>query len=410
MVIEFGESAQSVRGLRQEEDFSFSLVYAPTLTGTVTNLYGTVVGDLSYNGETALTTKGKYDISLELAPDVVRPVLSSLHPSILTIDQDGVTTMVASSGTATVLMESPTGSRKTRIQITTSGGYNKYTEVVALQTGSLRKYLYDQQIAALAGVVAGASAQRAGVYGNGIAAGLNTAVAMSGSYGGANTANFIRAQAKAGFAGFPLDLLDQVLDSGHSGNGAGWRAWISPHHFLTWRGHGASDGSTWRAINGEIIVEYSATPWSGTLAKILPSTFRNYMPICLATAQGTFIPVWARLYNTYDNKSDATAERRWVMPANFTNLPFGSGDTRYTYQKQASGLVKMANGGDSGSPVFCGINGNLVMLSHTAYQGSVGTLEYGAYLTQINAAMAALNGSGTYTVGTADLSGFTSYA
>ena len=40
----------------------------------------------------------------------------------------------------------------------------------------------------------------------------------------------------------------------------------------------------------------------------------------------------------------------------------------------------------------------------------LGSKFYADYISQINAAMAALKASGTYTVGTVDLSGFTSYA
>jgi hypothetical protein len=254
----------------------------------------------------------------------------------------------------------------------------------------LRKYLYDQQIAALVGVTPGAAAQRAHING-------------APSYGAVNSSNFVRAQAQSGFDALPLDALD-VLLAGPGGN-VDWKAWISAHHFLTWRGHGSVDGATWKSISGEIVVEYSADAWAGTLCKLLPANWRTYMP-AVQDNLGTEINCWARMYNTYDD-----TEHRWVMPVRVAyNNPYPTGDSRLPYQKTwPDHNPQMANGGDSGSPVFCGINGNLIILGHTAWLGNICSHFYADYITQINAAMAALNASGSYSVGTVDLSGFTAY-
>ena len=75
----------------------------------------------------------------------------------------------------------------------------------------------------------------------------------------------------------------------------------------------------------------------------------------------------------------------------------------------------MATGGDSGSPVFCGINGELVILSHVTFYGVIGTDDLALLAPQINTAMNDLAtyysdpAAGTYAVQTVDLSGFTAY-
>jgi hypothetical protein len=263
----------------------------------------------------------------------------------------------------------------------------------------LRKYLYDQQTAALAGVTAGSAAQR--VH----ATAYNGGFSLSGS--SVNATNFIRAQSKSGFTALPLDALDELLTG--LGGSAQWRAWISPHHFLTWRGHGSSSSAgNWVSIGGELVVEYSATAWTGALCKLLPAGWKTYLPDVIDTTVSSDINLWTRHYNTYD----VGADKRWVMPAcvgNIKSSPYALADARRPFQK-ASPDSLMSTGGDSGSPAFCGINGALVLLGHTIGYGNVATLWYGDYISSVNSAMATLNASGLYTAQTVDLSGFTSYS
>lgn len=408
MQIAFG-TPNTIRSLREAEDFAVTPVDGSYSVGSDTATTQ-AIDDIIYNIRTTTGTRSVSTLRIEKPLSAIYDVTTlSETPEVCNVDANGAVTALVSSGTCSILISNKFTRRRFAQYISTIGNATLYDSISGYTAGSLRAYLYDQQVAALDGVTPGAATQRAGAYGNGIAAGLNTVVAMNGSYGGPNTANFLRAQGKTGFAGFSLDLLDQVLDSGHNGNGAGWRAWISPHHFLTWRGHSASNGATWQAIQGEIIVEYSATPWTGALAKLLPSTYSSKMEILSQNWAeiGTGVSCWARLFNTYDNKSDATAERRWVMPVEMHRVNFL--DSRRDYQMFAANGT-MLNGGDSGSPIFCGIGGDLVMISHAQTQYNIGSLFYADYAEEINAAMAVLNGSGTYTIQTVDLSGFTTYA
>lgn len=417
MNIQFSPGAQAVRSLTETEDFSISLIPSVLAVGSSGSGPETIK-DITYSVTNTAVTQTFNSFSINVPLSAQYSVgLSNLTPSVADVLPDGTVVPKVSYGNVAVEFSSRFTKRSATSIISTTGAGKTYDSILSYTTGSLRDYLDKQQAAALVGVTPGAASQRAGVNGNGIAAGLASVVQMPGSFGGANTNNFLRAQGKSGFDGFNLPLLDEVLDSGFSGNGAGWRAWISPHHFLTWIGHGATSASGRVAIQEEIVVMYSATPWGGALAKLLPSNYRSYMDVIAAKNWlniGTGIGCWARLYNTYDGKGDASAERRWVQPGMLhtgTKIP----SSRAAFQVRAEDGT-LVNGGDSGSPVFVGIHGDLVMLSHCQSQYNLGSIFYADYITEINVAMNTLAAAasdplaGSYAVQTVDLSGFTSYA
>lgn len=352
------------------------------------------VKDLVYAAETGTATIQKSDIYANVDTGQTYPTFSSATPSICTVDSatgkvfrvaDGVCKIVAS-----VAGGWQAASRQNIVTAAPVAIYNSVTDRVA---GSLRRHLYDQQMAALSGVTAGAAAQRAHVNGSN-----GNPVNMSGaSYGAVNPNCFVRAQAKAGFNALPLSALDAILAG--PGGSVEWAAWITPHHFLTWRGHGVASGSAWVSLDGEIIVEYSATAWSGALCSLLPGNWKTYLPDA-QTPKNTEICAWARLYNTYDGQTGLSAERRWVQPV---VLQVGNPRAAVSaYQRVASNNT-MANGGDSGSPLFMGINGTLVALGHVEQQYQMGTKLYADYLTRIQNAVTSLNASGNYTLTTIDL-------
>jgi hypothetical protein len=394
MNVVFSPAGSKVRGWQSGEDFSLSLVSDNESFGTSSNITPTAK-DLTYAARTTTGTIIKSQVNVTTPPDA--PVTFTTDtPAVCTVAADGKVSLVA-NGTCTINVRSRTGSRKSSQDISASGGSTVYDAVTGRAAGSLRAYLDDQQRAALVGVVPGSGAQRAH------ATPYNAGFSPSGS--GVNTGNFIRAQSRPGFGALPLDALDELL-VGAAGS-AQWRAWISPRHFLTWRGHNSvSSAGNWVSIGGEIVVEYSTTPWAGTLCKLLPSNWRSYMPDSLSDRL-TAIALWTRHYNTYD----AGEDKRWVMPSGLgvpESSVYATTDTRRAFQKVYNNEL-LSTDGDSGSPAFVGINGALVPLGHTAYYGSVCSWWFGDYRTQIDAAMATLNASGLYTAQTVNLSGFTSY-
>lgn len=388
MQIIFSPSAPIMRGWRPEEDFSLGLS-EPTTNTLTGEIITPTIKDLTYYARSASGVITKRNIIVTTAPDA--PVeMTSDTPAVCTVSQDG-TVQHVTTGSCIVNARGRTGNRKITQTIATSVA-SIYYSVTARAAGSMRKYLYDQQIAALSGVTPGSAAQRAH------ATPYDGGFSLTGS--NVNTGNFIRAQGKAGFDALPLDALDELLVG--AGGSAQWRAWISPHHFLTWRGHGSSSSAGQWVSDGEMVVEYSATAWTGTLCKLLPANWRSYMP---DTAFGNTsiydVAFWTRHYNTYD----VGADKRWVMPA---IIPLSVSDTQFTYQKRSSDGV-MSTGGDSGSPAFLGVNGSLVVIGHTASYGATASVSYMDKLTEINSAMATLNASGPYTAQSVDLTGFTTY-
>lgn len=422
MRIVFTPTAKLMRGWQANEDYLLALIPDNESFGTDSNITPTI-RDVTYAARTTTATISKNRIGVTTAPDA--PVmLTTDTPNVCTVAADGSVSRIA-DGACIINARGRTGSRKISQTISQTGGSTIYDAVTARAAGSLRKYLYDQQIAALAGVTPGAAAQRAHVYGSNLAAGNGTSNTMSGAHGTVNSGNFLRRSGVAGFAGFPLDILDSVLATG--GATVESRVWLTPRHYITGLGkaHGKTAGATYRLVGQDAVIYYSTTPWAGTLAKVLPADYKTKLPN-LADAPapdspsvgnlGSDFPCWARLYNTYvGSGSDPAAERRWVQPVNFWLAAFTSADSRFAFQKQnAGGGSMLANGGDSGSPVFVGINGHLVILSHVTYQGVVGTDDYGLLASDINAAMNNLAstqyGDNTvYAVQTVDLSGFTSY-
>lgn len=414
MILQWADGASVIRGWRQFEDYSLSSVQNGIPFGEDATLEA-ITNDLNYSVRTTEGVHRYSDVVVYNGPDSPAVQLTTLTPGVCLVAQDGTITRV-SDGTCTIEASGITGKRQISLAQVTEGGWVQYTPIPGdYVAGSLRKYLLDQQVAALSGIIPGAASQRAHVLGNNYDTSPFPGQVWhwGGTYGSVNTNNFLRAQSKPGFDALPLDALDQILAGGQDGS-IEWKAWISNHHYLTWKGHGVSDGTYHKQIRGEIVVQYSPTEWTGTLVKLLPSNWEDYLPGVLPGGTLNEIRCWARLYNTYDGKTDATSERRWVQPVVGLSSPRIDGDLA-AYQKRNSNNL-MVTGGDSGTPVFCGINGDLVMLTHTVFGGYIGWYFYAEWATQINTAMNALAtqfsdpAAGTYAIQTVDLSGFTDYS
>lgn len=336
--------------------------------------------------------------------------LINLTPSVVTLDENNKVRLNADvqGGTAKIVYSNDYSQRVFERPMLANGSVSKY-EILSAQPGSLREYIDGQVTDAFINVTPGGAAQRAGLYGNGIAAGLASQVLMSGSYGGVNPNNFLRTS-KGRYVAPPLDVLDQLLDNTGPD---GWKAWITPHHYITWESHDAKNSSTSRVYETEVVVRYSSTRWNGALCKLLPTDWKKYWPELIPGGVGReFKNCFTRLYNTYDGKSNATAERRWVQP---TYLGIEGGMSSHPlsqYQKRNPSNGFLTYPGDSGSPSFITINGNLVILAHTVGQwvvGSLGTTFLANISGWIQSAVTALNASGNFTIQFVDLSGFNQY-
>ncbi len=383
-VFRHSDTAPIVRGHNEQEAFNLSSVANNVATGEQLALTPTVK-DITYAAHSGAGTRYSKNITSSYAANVQVPVFSSLTENVCTVDQSGAVTPLT-NGTCTIQARNNTGTKAVTFSITSDASAETiYDSVTGYATGSLRKYLYDQQIAALAVITPGAAAQHDQTWG----------------IGEANPNMFLYRTGVAGFTALPLDALKEIIISG--------KFHITPRHYIQAAGHDTSSTDTYKFINFNSQMRYHSDEWTGSLCKILPDNFRTKLPDAVSGDNiGTSIPVWARLYNTYGESTSY-----WTMPVNFnTGNPFPVGDSRRAYQRFSASPETMATGGDSNSPVFCGINGELIFLSHVAYYSRVG--DVGVFTeSQINTAISELSafyGYGTpQTVGVVDLSGFNSY-
>lgn len=380
-----------MRGYNILEDFSAFVEQAPLTTNPVAGT--TTTDDTVWNTVTTSGSDNNWHLHVSESSFAPGKSLVSQTPSVCSVDSAGNVTRIT-DGVCHVDVVTPVGTRRYSQTMLRSGAGTIKTDVSSYLTGSLRKYLRDQQVAALAGVTAGASAQRATIDGT-----------VSGAV---NTGNFLRAQGKTGFAGFALDILDQMLAV--DGPSARWKAWISPRHYISWEGHGVGSTATRTPTSHDYCISYSTTAWTGTLTKLLPANWRNYLP---RGAQGpwenTNIACWSRPRNVYSG-----SDLLWAMPQDLMrSAVYAATDPLSVYQRSSDGY--MYKGGDSGTPMFCGINGHLIALSHVFYGSSGGYYHYADDIALINSTMNDLstaNGdanAGTYAVQTVDLSGFNVY-
>lgn len=219
-------------------------------------------------------------------------------------------------------------------------GYKRFS----LAAGQpLIDYLYAQQIAACSGLSPGVTTQRAYT-----------------DLGAANPSMFLK-QPRAGFDIFDTDSI--LIGSGTcSAN-----VYISAHHYLvpcgTDHDAGLVETDTMKLI-GSFKMHYSVAPYTGTIAKFLPSNYAMYV------GTSRLLPAFARLENT-----NIVGETQWVMPVNAFNLPttnqFLPDHPLFAWQQQYAPYLMVAPG-DSGSPVFCGIKGDLVLLSFVSSGSSMG--------------------------------------
>lgn len=283
----------------------------------------------------------------------------------------------------------------------TYGGSNPHTGV----SSNLYSYLLSQQLAALSGETPGALTQRAFTNPN------DDDPATGNTYGAINSNLFLK-RAKAGYTPFDVDALLTAPGT------CAKRAWISPNHYLGGcsSDHGVTETATSRFITESAMMFYSATVYTGTLCKLLPWWY-GYL---IGTQKyndsaSNRMPAFALMFNTYEG-AGITAETEWIMPVDFITgvgaAQYEPADSRFSWQKQYNASYQMATAEDSGSPIFCGVNGEPVILSFVEAGLTMGAADLAIQHSLIRAKMrelsAANGGPNPTTVAplVADLSGF----
>jgi hypothetical protein len=178
------------------------------------------------------------------------------------------------------------------------------------------------------------------------------------TYGGFNPDLWLK-QAVRGFTPFDVDSC-----LGGAGTCSA-RVFLSPHHFLMGCGavHETGETASIKYVGLDFRLGYQVEAHTGTIVKLLPANWAMY------TNDSARLPCYARMHNTYIGANgEIDAERQWVMPVLAFNT-LGSSiylpdDPLFNWVKPIpSDPYKMASGGDSGSPIFCGFFGEPVILS-----------------------------------------------
>jgi hypothetical protein len=387
----------------------------PIIVGGVSDTL--TVADITFNRVQGAGVKSNFSI----IPSKEGVQFSNNTPAVCSIDSFGGVNWV-SDGVASIAANLPGVGTRTISKTISNSVTTAYTGVNAYAAGSLIKHLYDQQTALLTAVNALPSNPGSNAINQQYLNGVPSATLMTGLVG----INGYR----------PFDVTTVAKNTGS----ASTQAWISPHHWISGIGAAHGVGSVYGQtvlVGGDCVIGYSAAPYVGTLTKFLPPTWRSYLPRHSEAYPISGVPCWARLTNTYNGSN------YWIEPvvarSEVVSSGMGSAVAQITYPREAlsTAFCKTYNGvictgGDSGSPVFCGINGTPVLLGRVyGYGGAIDW--YGDILdaattiwinpwpiavqdlrqNDITSAMnklASLNGDATvYALQYVDLTGFTTF-
>lgn len=393
-----------IQGVLPSEDFTLGILQTPVVVGEVSGT--TTVDDITYNFRVTAGVINEFMVQ----STSLNTVFSSETPSVATVNSVGQVSYVA-DGTAIIKgYVAGVGSKKAT-QVIENTTEQTNISVNAYGNGSLRKYLSDQ----LNAVFNYATANLGG----------STAALQRYASGTPSAALFTELAGIAGWTPF-----DATIENGEDMSNY---YWISPHHYIRGIGwaHNMSNypayGSNLVWVGIDIVVGYSATAWTGRIVKFLPVGWETYLPVHPESYINPIsgVPCFVRFANTYNGSN------YWIEPVfcSVSEVAIPTDADLTPYLKTTGGII--ATGGDSGSPVFAGINGDLVLLGRVWGYG--GTIDwYGNYLTaasrtggtmsthdvrtwaaDITTAMnnlASYNNDATvYALQYADLSGFTAY-
>jgi hypothetical protein len=293
--------------------------------------------------------------------------LTNNSPSVISLAADGSATLLT-PGTADITASLPSVGSQNYQQIMASLSSSAVIGISSYDTGSLIKYLYDQMHSLLTAVNALGSNP-----------GSNAINQQYTSYA-AQTATLLTGLTVSGWTPF-----DATIVANNNTNQQA-QAWISPHHWISGIGayHGQNPVSgTTCFVGRDVVIGYSATPYAGTLASFLPVTWAKYLPPHTTNYPLSGMPCFCKLSNTYNGSGN------WIEPVSATGLGFNtfSGLVNPPVDALEAPFCKtdptykvIGTSGDSGSPVFCGINGTPVLLGRIfGYGGAIDW--YGDMLT-----------------------------
>ena len=403
------DNTHFITGTSPAQDFTLNVVQNPSYTG---GSGGTLVdADITFITTANATISNNFFIT----PTNVNVVITNDTPSVISLDTQGNATLLTNGLAQVSGILSGVGRRQFQ-QTMVNGAGTVATGISSYATGSLIKHLNDQMTALLTYInKVGGSNNANQQYTNYVA---QTSTLMTGLVG------------VSGFTAFDATVVANNNISQQA------QAWISPHHWISGigaaHGAGATNGQTC-LVGNDVVIGYSATPYAGTLARFLPTTWKSYLPFHASNFPTSGVPCWAKMTNTYD----AGTSGQWIEPVMAECVVSAGDPTGANIKAPVNTLFKpfcritsgvIGTSGDSGSPVFCAINGTPVLMGRVCRYGGIidwygncltaaTTLWIGAtdntHQNDITSAMnllASLNSDATvYALQYVDLSGFTTF-
>lgn len=409
MQIVYQAGAPAITGANPSRDFSVAAAQTPLSVGGSSGTEA--ASDVIYTTQIGTGTDNNFRIDLSIGLDAssFEHTITSATPAVCSVDESTHQVTRVANGLCSIDVSVPRlGTRRINQQMTRSGASTTRTGVSSYAAGSLLKYLWDQSNAACAAVIPGESAQR--------------------YLGGGNA-------------------LSEAIHAGLSLTHLTGQRWITPHHYI-----GAAhtfgvgyysmyarmpDGSPvmsatpttqvviggvtqpygkhLRVIGNDTAIHYSPGAYGGTLAKLLPSTWRTKLPTANDLAR---IPVWAVLNSAGMAGWGKTGD--WLCPLDLSASLAVARPVKTGRAELLPGTSPGMVPGHSGSLIFMSINTDAVLCASANFGGNATQDFYGdmveainTVLNQLSAAYVAAGGTdavnGGYTVQTISLSGFTSY-
>lgn len=430
MRIVFDADAQTIQGVKADQDYSISIVENPTTNDPAY----TPFSDRDAEFERVVDTETHNNFIIEVLPSLVfdgTPVFESDTPETAAVDADGHVSLV-SEGPAKILVKLPPPLGTRAVARTMDASSAQYTRNYfrSYAEGSLGHHITQTILDMVDGVPANDTTKN---------------LFVSNNYSLTSPAAVRNPDVFTG----DIDLSAISIINGTSSGGYVHQGMlISPRHIITAthfqtgnvvvfmrpdgsfvtanvvsRSNHVGGALTYNGIT-DVTVAYLDTEITGiTPFKLLPSDWRDYLPTGYREAaygsadyKTVKLPCLTKTAHKASGASGDQISINEVVELNDTEYGLSALTQTHGYYTvlDSSRFYSKIVGGDSGSPNFFLINGEKVLLMsyHTAGAGR----HYGDLATEINTAMNALAtaagdpAAGTYAVNTVDLSGFTSYA
>lgn len=404
-----------LRGLRQEESMNYRIDEAPVST-TITETTGLVNGELTYTG--LLNVGGRNDADVVVLDSPIYPGHSFVAntPEIATIDDAGhITVTTPTNGYGIFNIVTPAGSRTFTRYCAASSDSVYYSKATGYEAGSLGEYLLTTVSALVSSKTPGAATQQLWTISS------NNIDAPAGAMNAGNFAAAFNWNACSMLTSgrsqdqHPLILISDrhAVTANHTAPAIGSKAVYKrpdgSYQTVTITKSDLVSGQDLRlvcfdaAVTG--ITPYELPPVGWVAAKV-PSALSSpapYMPNCQLPALVKGMHDQNGAWKSYVGVF-GMSEINYVPSRSCKISPLPSQHTALS-----GWAPKAFIGGDSGSPIFLPVNGELVLIGVVAQSNGIFSRLYGSDVESILSGMMTAQAGSAYAPTYADFSGFTTY-